>query len=507
VRTDGPHTHLFPLRQALAALLTLAACGAGADASIQPSPEAIEGLTALHQGRFEAASAAFAEISRKKPDDPEGPFFEAFVLWWELLDHPKNEGAQREFETRLQEGIRRGEAMIGGADPVRGGLFAGTANLLSAQSRAFSHSYLSAGSAARQGYRQLEASLAADPKAMDAWFALGAYKYFAARMPWLVRALSVFLRVPAGDAVGGLDGLRRVAAGGSYFRVEASLLLAHIHSDQADDEDLRAALDDVAAARALSPSSPLFAAIEARLQYSLGHLGAAERLARESIALSREGPRVAPTIPVLARLRLALALYYQYRPEEAAAELRPLLSPDADLPEGTPGPVGSLAARLRVQLADATLVLAPAVSASDGVPDPAPPRPTAAAPAPLDAAAAFTRLRGGEPTPAIESLSAAIAKDPDDPIARYHLARALDAAGRRDESVAALTKSLEAGPRLPRALQGWAMIRLGIALESEGKRKEAEAWYQRAGELKGFPFRRAALDRLKNPSDQAPPEG
>lgn len=504
IRRELKTSRLF--RRAAAALLAVIAGSSSAPASVAPSAGAIAGMALLHQGRFDAAASTFAEISRQRPADPEGPFFEAFVTWWRLLDRPKDKEALRAFEVKLQEGIERGEAALEGPEAQRGRIIAGTALVLSAQSRAFSGKYFSAGSAARRGHKYLEAALAEDPNAADAWFALGAYKYFAARMPWLVRALSVFLRIPGGDAEEGLAGLRKAASDGKYFRVEASLLLTHIYADQREN-DFRIALDHMGAARSLEPASPLLAAIEGRLQFALGRLAAAEKISRDCLDLSRAEPAVTPVVPALARVRLALSLYYEYRPAEAATELRPLLQPGAELPEGVPETVRSLAARLSMDLADPTLKSAAPAQSEDGRPAEPSPRAAAAAPAPLDAAAAFAKLRGGEPAPAIESLTSAIEKDPNDPVSRYHLARAYEAAGRRPEAVAALARCLEAGAALPRTLQGWAMIRLGAALEAEGKRAEAETWYHRAADLKGFVFRRAAEDRLKHAGDQPPPEG
>jgi len=489
------------------ALLLAALGGVPAHASVEPSPGALEGMALLHQGRFDAASSTFAGISRSRPKDPEGPFFEAFVSWWRLLDRPKDSRTSEAFAERLKEGIRRGEDLLDGPEAQRGRVFAGTALILSAQSHAFSKSYFAAGSDARRGYKYLEEALARNPDEADALFAMGAYKYFAARMPWLVKALSLFLRIPTGDAEAGLAGLEKAASGGTYFRVEADLLLTHIYADEQESDD-RVALHHLRAARALEPASPLLAAIEGRLLYGLGLLGDAERVSRESLALAEAAPIVTPAVPALARLRLALTLYYEYRPSDAAVELRPLVLPGADLPEGVPESVQSLAMRLSMDLSDPGLdpTLAGRGHRGPGVGSD-PPKPSAAAPTPLDAAAAFTRLRGGEPSQATEWLTSAVEKDPNDPVALYHLARAYGAEGKRSDAVAALSKCLGQGPRLPKTLQGWAMIRMGASLEADGKRAEAEVWYHRAADLKGFVFRRAAVDRLRHPDDQGPPQG
>jgi len=486
----------------LSACLGLASANA---ATVDPSPEALAGISLLHQGRFDAASTAFAAISAGRPKDPEGPFFEAFVSWWRLLDRPKDIDSQKRFDDRLQESIARGEALLDGPEAPRGRIFAGTALVLSAQSRAFAGSHFAAASAARRGYRHLEAVLAENPGAADAGFAMGAYKYFAARMPWLVRALGVFFRIPRGDVEEGLAALRDAELNGKYFRVEASLLLAHIYADQEED-DLRIALDHLRLARAIEPRSPLLAAVDGRLQFALGRLGAAEAASRESLEMSRAEPGVTPAVPALARVRLALALYYEYEPRASAAELRPLIEGGDDLPEGVAESVLSLSDRLRMDLAEPLLFGGSRSAEPPGRPE-TPVRLTAPAPAPTEIADGLARLRGGAAVDAIELLSAAVNRDPGDPILRYHLARAYQTAGRRAEAVAALTKSLESPVKLPRVLQGWAMIRLGSALAGDARRPEAEEWFRKAAQIKGFVFRRAAEDRLRHDGNQLPPEG
>ncbi len=511
--------------------------------AVEPSVEARAGILLLHEGRFDAAEEAFTGISSRRPEDPEGPFFEAFVTWWRLLDGPKDPDRVRLFEERLQEGVRRAEALLPGPEAQRGRILAGTALILAAQSRAWSGSFLSAGSAARQGHRHLEAALEADSGAADAWFALGAYKYFAARMPWLVRALGVFFRIPGGNAEEGLSGLIEASRDARYFAAEAGLLLAYIYSSEHED-DYGTALGHLRTLRAREPASPLFAALDARLNFFTGHLAAAESAARQAIALSSAPPAVTPDIPALARLRLAQSLYYQYRPREALEELMPLLEPDSHLPEGYGAIASALDARLRVDLTEAPMTVAGSASAAGAAtasPFPAPattgPGPgapagaasppgtgadgraavtptkpgsiAAAAPLPNDplAAAAVERLRDGAAAEAAAALAAATGRNPGDLVLRYHLARAYEAAGRRSEAMAELRRCLEPKAGLPRTLQGWALIRLGAALEAEGKWLEAEDQYRRAASLKGFPFRRAAQERLRHPGPGIPPEG
>ena len=138
-----------------------------------------------------------------------------------------------------------------------------------------------------------------------------------------------------------------------------------------------------------------------------------------------------------------------------------------------------------------------------------PPRSVPAAPMPRDAGAVagVEMLRGGRIEEALAALSAAAERSPSDAVVRYQLARALQAAGRTAEAIAALTRVLAEGSPSQRTLQGWTMIRLAAALSEMGRGEEAAGHLRRAAEIKGFPFARAAEDRLRHPEEKNLPEG
>ncbi len=502
------HPRVWKLTAAGLAFLCFPSAASRASDSVRPPtpppPSAsIEALSLLHQGRFDPAASAFAEISRRRPGDPEGPLFEALTIWWRLIDLPEDDGLRAAIEERLAEAMRRAEELIGRGDIQRGRIFAGTACLLTAQTQAVTGGYLAAGRAARAGHEHLEAALATDPQAADARFALGAYKYFAARLPLLVRILRVFVRLPGGSVEEGLEALESAASGGVYFRAEALLLLAYIHSEN-EEEDLRRALGYLARARQIEPSSPLLAAIEARFLFDLGRLGECERAARESLRLTAGMTGVAPAVPAMARLRLAFALYYQYRHGEAMAELDRIGSSRGHLSPDARARMDGLVARLK----EDTGGVAPGGQA-DGADGSKEASSISAAPLPADARAreAIHRLQSGKPGEAAADLESAAAQWPEDAVVRYHLARAYQIAGDHQRAERELERLLASGGRVPKTLRGWALLRLGAAMEADGRAEQALSYYRRGESLKGFLFRAAAADRLKHPAESFFPEG
>jgi tetratricopeptide (TPR) repeat protein len=496
------------LQLALSAFLLGVATPGPLQAGLEPTAATREALTRLHQGRFDEAASSFREISQRRREDPEGPLFEALTAWWRLLDIPDDPEIRPVLEERLGEAIRRGEDLIEAGDTQRGKIFAGTAYLLAAQTRAFSGSYLSAGRAARAGHRLLEEALSSDSGAADARFAMGAYKYFAARLPWLVRLLRVFIRLPGGSIEEGLSELSVAAADGSYFRTEALLLLTYIYSEDGE-EDTRRGLDYLREARELEPDSPLLTAIEARLLFAIGRLDEAERTARAAMEMAERIQGVAPGIPALARLRVALALYYQYRPKEAMEMVGQLDSGRAHLSPEARDSLDRLDRRLRRDLGLGPAAVPEPIPGAGGRDKKRSTRLVAAAPMPPSgpARAALATLRAGRPDEAATALARATVEAPEDPVLRYHLARAHQMAGDHEKATEELRRLLSSGVKLPKTLRGWALIRMGAALEASGHHDRARSYFREGSTLRGFVFSRAATDRLMHPEESFFPEG
>lgn len=503
-------TRIPPTTARMAALLfVILALGPGAWASgIEPSREARAGLDLLHTGRFREAAATFETVSKRSPGDPEGPLLEGLTTWWRLLDNPKDTQLLETLLAHLEEATRRGEALEGTRDAQRGRILGGTAQMLAAQTQASLKDYFAAGSAARRGHKLLEAAIEADPGAADAGFAMGAYKYFAARMSWIVRLLRFVIMLPGGSEEEGLAALQKAAGGGKFFATESNLLLAYIYSSD-DENDMRRGLGYLDAARRSVKDSPLLDVVQSRFLFSLGELSQAESAARRSLEASEKLQGVAAQVPALARLRLGLALYYEYRPSESLDAIAPLLAGGRELlPEGSADTLDSLAARLESDLARAVETQGTEEpDANGGAGTPAVKR-LAAAPVPADPNGlhAIAKLREGDARSAVETLKGVVDARPNDMVSRYHLARAYEAAGESEKAVALLGVVTGPDARIPKTLRGWALIRLGVAEAARGRLAEARAYYDEASKLSGFVFRRAAADRLKNPAP-GPPQG
>src|SRR5678815_1782702 len=202
---------------------------ARAAAAVVTVPDVTPGIEALRAGRFDAARDAFAAITARDTLAPEGPFFQAFHLWWRLVDHPEDQALRQAMEERLSESARRASLLMDTPDPAdrqRGELFQGVSMMLDAQSQASRGVRFGAASLVRQGHKALSHLLETAPDSADAMFAMGAYNYYADRLPPIVKGIRFLLLIPGGNSVKGIAQLEQAAEKSRLFGAESLMLLA-----------------------------------------------------------------------------------------------------------------------------------------------------------------------------------------------------------------------------------------------------------------------------------------
>ena len=472
-------------------------------------PDVATGLEALRQGRFDEAGRWFDRVAFEAPAAPEGPFFQAFQIWWRLLDDPDDGGALRtRMEDRLEESARLAEVLTGSTDRQvreRGYVFAGVSRLLQAQSLAGRGRHWDAAGVARKGHKRLNEALALNPDSADALFALGAYDYYADNLPALVKGLRWFLAIPAGDETRGIARLEAAADRSALFGTESLMLLAHIHAG-GFEEDYRRALDYVHRARARHAGSPLIALVEADLLYDLGRFREAQARAMEAAALiDHSGTVFAADLSRFAQLRIASCELAGHEPAAALTRVETALS------RSLPASHDEAERWGRLLLASARA--AGRVDAAEGWIDRMPLEPKMrrrleerlVAARADQAAAGLAAIEGATGSTsgaqAIPSLRALLQRFPKDRRVEYALGRQLQIEGRLDEAQPHLSAAAQG---VEDDVAGWAMIRLGWARERAGARDQALRWYDRAAAMKRFSFRPAARDRADHPSPDSP---
>jgi tetratricopeptide (TPR) repeat protein len=166
----------------------------------------------LYNLEYEQARDQFGELSRRFPESPAGPYFEATAMWmeefsrrggmagatfrsgdyWARTRHeaPDPEHA-RGFRERVNEAVRRAEAILAKEPRDRDALFfRGAADgVLAAYVASVEHRYYSSYQTAKRAKSFHERLSALDPDYADAYLLQGIYEYTVATLPRSLRIL------------------------------------------------------------------------------------------------------------------------------------------------------------------------------------------------------------------------------------------------------------------------------------------------------------------------------
>ena len=443
---------------------------ASAGAPLQASHDASQvGLELLHQGLYGAATQSFLALARAAPDDPQPQLLIAFAIWWRLLlEGDDAEHLHGRFDTAIERVLQLADRRLeADADDVRAMTLAGSAYILRSHIQAQRKKYYRAARSARRGKRLLKRALKADPSQIDARFTLGAYNYYADKVPTIVKGLRFILFLPGGDAERGLDDLRTVARSEGLFRTDARLLLAIIEGS-GEERCYGAALEQLRGALKENDGSPLIHALIGEVYMRLGYYGRAraafERAYAAAAGNSSDRVRQRRTL----QIAIASALVADWRLAEADAVLENGVLELQAVPPSTVQKIAGVRHHLNTKRG---MTAGPARPAED--------RRTALA-------EALVLQEEGRFVDARLRLKEHLAQTPDDIVARFVGARLLFHEGRDREAITEFrTLGRIAGPR-PRWLEGWAELYLGMALSREGDKKEARLHFRRASRIKRF---------------------
>lgn len=462
----------------------------------------------LRSGRFDEAASGFSAIAAERLDDPEGPFFEGFTLWWRLLDKPADrEALQLRMEGHFGEAARRADRMAASEQPAlrrRGLTLAGASRLLQAQSSAARGAHRAAADAARRGHGELTLARRLAPEDPDPLFALGAYNYYADHLPILVKGLRFLFNIPGGDAETGLAQLEEAAGHSPLFGTESLMLLAHIHSSgeaegRAGGRDGRRALGWMEEAAIRHPSSPLIRVAWSDLLYRTGRFRDAAVRAAEAMALLQARDGYSAALEPHARYRIAATGLRLGDPGPARQSALDVLRRGGVLRQAE-------ARRWGLLFVEASIEAGAAREAEATLDDLDLPRSVRhacrerLAPALADPAAP-ARKRTGDAAPSLAELESLVRSYPSSGWIRLRLGRLLEEAGRRDEAMRQFQRSATLGPA---EIEGAALLHLGWIEEQEGDRQGALGYYRRAAALRKFDFPLAVHERLIYPGTPRP---
>jgi tetratricopeptide (TPR) repeat protein len=451
----------------------------------------LEGLSALHQGRFQEGQKLFRAYLEKDPADPRGHLFLAFSEWWRLLQL-RGASVSPDMELHLQEAIRLAQEKLDGSpnDPeILAEL--GTGYIFLAQLRASQKKLFRSAFAAKKGKALLERSMKYGPEVVDSRFGLGAYNYYADKVNVLVKGLRTVMFLPGGDSARGLAQLQEVAEKGRYFRTEAHLLLAIIYQGHHERQYLKS-MEHLSAAFQLNPGSPLIRMSQGELQLRLGRYPEAQATLRDAVT---EGQRSRDPDQIemvrLARVLLADSLALSLHGREALQELQAALQ-GGPIPSDVRSRALEVATRAATRIGEAQALqgLYEAMQA-DGAEREGLIRRYGETEGQADVSKrlepALKLLEQQQWDSAGRILEDLRRSYPASAEIRLHMARASFEQGKWSEAESRLREMSEgAVAAAPAWIQGWRNLYLGRSLTELGRMGEGTDFYAKAADMGGF---------------------
>lgn len=253
--------------------------------------EAGRGLDALYDMRFAEARRRFDALAAQHPGHPAGPFLQALVPWWQILNDLADESRDRDFLRRMDEVVRLADRRLRRERDDPDALFLkGAALGFRARLRANRRDYVRA---ARDGRAAMDYVLAVyerEPRRADYGFGRGVYDYYVSALredyPRIRPVLAFF---PHGSRQRGLSLLERTFVEGDYLQAEAAYNLAQLY--YLHERDAFRTMGYVSWLRTHYPNNAFFHTFEGRALSSFGRAAEAERVWRSVLALhSRRRP-------------------------------------------------------------------------------------------------------------------------------------------------------------------------------------------------------------------------
>lgn len=186
-------------------------------------------LTFIYDYDLKTAEDIVDSLIARAPNNPKPYFFRALVRWWYYVGETSSDSFKVAFIEAAENAIKVGENIVDENEEDREAQF-----FLAASCGYLARYYLLTGSwlnAYRYGKKSkaiFEKLVEGNQSLYDADFAIGAYNYYADKIPTFLKLFAVVIGVGGNKSLG-LAQLHLAADSGSYSRVEALSVLGYIN--------------------------------------------------------------------------------------------------------------------------------------------------------------------------------------------------------------------------------------------------------------------------------------
>ncbi len=217
-----------------------------------------KGIFQIYNIQFDEAKTTFSKIIKNYPNDPAGRFFNAMIVWWQIMLDIENESYDDSFCDKLEDVIDMCDDILddnpnnanalffkGGAIGFRGRLYT------------YRESWFKAALDGKDALPLINEIYKADPSNVDVQLGFGIYNYYAELVPEKYPALKPLLAfLPNGDKKHGLKQLKYVAEKGKFAKYETQYFLAQIYNKY--EKNFDSALTIMNGLCSKFPNNPVF---------------------------------------------------------------------------------------------------------------------------------------------------------------------------------------------------------------------------------------------------------
>ena len=413
---------------------------------------------AIFDARFEDVPALLQQTCPPAPADV-CTLLEVVNLWWQIQIDPDNRSGDVKFLAHADAAVAAVEAWTR-REPGRAEawFYLGGAYGARAQLRVLRGDTLAAARDGKRIKEALERALALDPGLQDAYFGIGLYHYYADVAPAAAKIVRFLFALPGGDKIAGMQEMLRARNGGQVLRDEADYQLHLI--DLWYEKQPEHALTLLRGLRDRHPRNPHFWQLIARVEGTDLHDTRASLRTWRGLLQAAERGRVSmrEMADTSARLALAPHLDTAYETDLALDYVRRVIAANPAAPFGAVRHAHQLERRYRQRL-EASTETARAYGLS---------------------LAGWRAYERGALPDALRLLTQSVTLRPKDMVARYRLARVLDAQGNDDAAVEMFESVLLSFEITPRAFYAYACVDAARLYEQRGDITRAVELYRRA---------------------------
>ncbi len=187
-------------------------------------------ITYTYNYKFADAVKTTDKIARAFPSDPAGYLYKCGV-YWKMLEEGcflSNDSTMVELRTLIDKACAMSIQRIDDhEDDVMAHFYYAGSLVYRARCEAMNHDWFAVMSDGTKTRKELEKSIAIDPNFCDAYSGIGAFDYYAARIPWYLKPIALVLGIRGNEAEG-IAQLKRAAESGRYAKTEAAVFLASV---------------------------------------------------------------------------------------------------------------------------------------------------------------------------------------------------------------------------------------------------------------------------------------